>query len=227
MSFSKKFTALLTFATILATPVSATSLLFSETRDFGSDAGQIAPTNEPNGGNAILTPDAVLVRSDNVSDSRLQFRDTFDFRSILPASIERFELEFAFENAGPARFERWGFVVDGSQFFPNNPASLQTNRFQGSNSFLDDALSPQTFEFTSAIDGTGLFSTSDAFAHSVATGEFTYWFYTTGINSFDLDSATLRVYGNGNGVTAVPLPAGGLLLLSGSVVVRLARKRKS
>ena len=83
--------------------------------------------------------------------------------------------------------------------------------------------SPQTILLSAANDVGGI----NAFAHTVATGIYSFWFgeESLGKDAFKLTSAQLDIYGT---PAAVPLPAGGLLLM-GTIggLAALRRKRRA
>ena len=212
-------------AAVLPLHAGAATLLFEETRDYGSGPGRIDPE-----GNAQLFDDFVQLKQTG-ADSRTVFRDTFDFTSLLPAGIGRFELELTFENAGPrsgpffgtvALFEQWIVVLDGT---PIPGQGLGTRRYQSVDTHIQDENSPQTLIFTPDIDGTGLTADSDAFAHTAGTGEFTFWLSDiagSGPDTMDLYSATLRVYSGD--VAPVPVPSAAWLMLTGLGALALRRR---
>lgn len=177
----------------ISAPMAQAATLGTFTHDYGSDPGKVDP-----GGNDTLTPDSVIVSDQSSS----RFSDVFDFSSLSAAAITGFDLVLSFANAGPSLIpgELWSVRVQGS-----NSSSSLDDMFRT----LADILSPQTF----SLDGSTLLA-GDAFAHSVATKTFSFWFSenTLFADRFALDSASLTVYGT---PSAVPLPAGGLLLLGG------------
>lgn len=69
--------------------------------------------------------------------------------------------------------------------------------------------------------------TVNAFAQSVASESFAFWFseFTPQTDKFKLASAELAVYGTAP--TTVPLPAGGLMLLGAVGGLTALRRRKA
>ncbi len=178
------------------------------THNYGSAPGRIDP-----GGNDLLSRSFVTVNDRSTG----RFFDSFDFSSLSYSSITSIALSLQFTRAGPS-----GSILV--------PTELWAVRIQGSSSgaflddqfaFLSDAGSPQTTTISAATD----ILLVNAFANSLATKSLAFWFseFTTGGDNFRLSSATLTV----NGVAAVPLPAGGLLLVGALAGLGALRRRKA
>jgi len=200
---------LLTTAAVLALTSGASfaATLGTFTHDYGTGAGQVDPSGT----------DVVNANSVTVSDqSSGRFSDSFDFSGLAYDSIDSFELTLDFAGAGPSLFpgEGWAVRVQGS-----NASAVTDDFFGGLASFL----SPQTITISAATD----VLLSDAFANSVTTQNFEFWFseFSGGNDAFTLNSATLTV--NGTLPTAVPLPAGLPLMLLGLGGIAALRRRKT
>jgi hypothetical protein len=202
--------AALALSATLAAPAQAATLLGSFQHDYGSDAGRIDPPGT----------DALNAASVTVSDqSSGRFSDSFDFSSLAYDSIESFSLTLTYAGAGPS----FSLACLGI-------CELWTVRVQGNNSsgFDDDLFGlltgtpVQTFNL-SASDDVGSIT---AFAQSVASQTYAFWFseWSGGADSFRLSSARLDIYGTPP-IAAVPLPAGGLLLMGGLGAFAALRRR--
>lgn len=181
-------------ATFITTVAAQADTLAVYTHDYG--IGMYDPM-----GSDVLGADWVTI-SDN---STQRFSDSFDFSSLAYETIDRFILTLDFSFAGPALFpsELWSVRVQGS-----NTGSAGDDLFVP----LVDLLSPQP-TFVGPL--TDFLSGGDAFAHSVATEEFEFWFSEStsaflGADNFRLASATLQIEGT---PAPVPLPAAGFMLL--------------
>lgn len=164
--------------------------------DYGTGPGQVDP-----GGNDTLLSDAVVVSD----QSSARFFDAFDLSAFAADTIDSFELTLTFEDAGPDFFaifplEAWSVRVQGS-----DAGSVFDDMFRP----LFDPQSPQTITLSASTLLAG-----DAFAHSVASGSFEFWFSEFSLQSdaFRLDQAQLTVIGE---PAAVPLPASLPLLIAG------------
>ncbi|SMY09281.1 VPLPA-CTERM sorting domain-containing protein [Flavimaricola marinus] len=177
-------------ATLSATTVQAATI-YEETHDYG--LGQYDPS-----GSDVLVSDGVVV-----SDTSLdRFSDSFDFTAVDYDSIDSISLTLTFSDAGPAGLgflEAWTARIQGS-----DPGSSSDDFF----ALLFDPLSPQSITISLSTDVLGV----DAFAHTLDTGVFEFWFseFSTNADAFTLDSATLSISGT---LAAVPLPATGALML--------------
>jgi hypothetical protein len=178
------------------------------THNYGNDTGQFDPN-----GNDVLSHGFVTVSD----QSSARFNDSFDFSSLSYSSINSLALTLTFSRAGPSFFfvlptELWAVRIQGS-----NPAGFLDDQF----AFLSDAASPQTTTISAATDNFLV----NAFAQSVATQSLAFWFseFSFGGDNFRLASATLTV----DGVAAVPLPAGGLMLMGALAGLGALRRRKA
>jgi hypothetical protein len=176
--------------------------------DYGSNPGNVDP-----GGNDTLAADHVTV-SDGSSS---RFFDSFVLSAFAGDIITEFQLTLDFGSAGPFGFlgstENWSVRVQGS-----DSGGALDDMFRP----LFDIASPQTGGLSSST----LFA-GDTFAHSVASGEYEFWFseFSFRRDDFQLNSATLTVIGE---PAAVPLPASFPLLLAGlGGVAALRRNRKA
>ena len=185
-----------------AAPVSHT-----DTHLYGTASGHIDP-----GGNDALNPTFVRV-SDN---STSRFNDRFDFSSSGCTTINSVTLTLNYTGAGPGLLplELWAVRVLGS----NNPAA--TDDYFGG---LVDILSPTSHVLTLASDVLDV----DAFANTLTTETLAFWFseFTPGTDVFRRYSARIDIAGDL--AAAVPLPAGGLLLLAGLGGLAALRRRRA
>ncbi|MEM1315117.1 MAG: hypothetical protein AAGI51_11215 [Pseudomonadota bacterium] len=182
--------------------------------DYGSASGKVDP-----GGNDVLSADFVTVSD----QSRSRFSDGFDLSGLFGTfnpgySIDRFELTLTFSNAGPSgccmglvRFEDWAVRVQGSDSRASNDDLFVQ---------LDDDLSPQSVTLSVLGDSGSI----DAFAHSVDTEFFEFWFSENTIRPdvFDLDQAKLEVFGE---ATVIPTPFALPMLASAFGLAALVRRR--
>lgn len=208
--------AVLALGVALASPAAAAPL-GSFTHNYGTGA------YDPSGSDALST--GYVTVSDQ---SSVRFSDSFNFASLQPGnSIDSLALTLTFSAAGP---DGISFACGAVSF---NVSECWQLRAQGANSStqsddyfatLFSNLSPQTFTLSAATDTGGV----NAFATSLSTGTFAFWFAEqTGnflhTDKFNLSSAKLEVFGT---PAAVPLPAGGLLLLGAlGGLAALRRKR--
>ncbi|MFA9229791.1 MAG: VPLPA-CTERM sorting domain-containing protein [Microgenomates group bacterium] len=181
-------------------------LLDSYLHSYGTNAGHLDPA-----GSDFVGPDYV-----QVSDGSTQrFSDAFNFSALDYDTISSFNLTLTFRDAGPSVFpaELWAVRVQGA-----NPASALDDLFAllTGNSW--------TQQITTVNAATDLF-TVNAFAHTLATETFSFWFseFTSGRDKFTLASAKLDVYGT----APVPLPAGGLMLVGALGGLAAVRRRKA
>ena len=208
--------AVLALGAALAQPaVAAPVSLGSFTHNYG--IGAYDPS-----GNDVLSAGYVSV-SDKSTD---RFADSFNISALLGNTIDKLALTLTFSSAGPS-----GFSFECNSFNVFATAECWKVRVQGANSSAasDDYFatlftpqSPQTFALTSATD-TGAIT---AFANSLSTGIFAFWFSeeSSDLDAFQLSSAKLEVFGT---PAAVPLPAGGVLLLGALGGLAALRRKRS
>lgn len=185
-------------------------LLDSYLHSYGTNAGHIDPAGSDSlGGDFVQVSDT----------SSTRFSDVFDFSGLVYDTITTFDLTLTFRDAGPSLI----------------PGELWSVRVQGSNSAssLDDLFavligSGWSSQAVTLSTGTDLL-TVNAFAQSVASESFTFWFseFTPGTDKFKLASAELDVYGTIPTPTTVPLPAGGVMLLGALGGLNALRRRKA
>ncbi|MFN4155546.1 MAG: VPLPA-CTERM sorting domain-containing protein [Paracoccaceae bacterium] len=197
-------------AAMITPAVAAPVLLDTYTHTYGSKHGNVDP-----GGNDVLSPNHVTVSD----QSKSRFFDSFDFAALtIGNTIQSLALTLDFNGAGPHGIfgwkEAWFVRIQGS-----DKAASNDDYFD----LLIDSHSPQTFTISAATD-TG---SVNAFAASLAGGKFEFWFSeeTWFANSFKLKSASLAVFGTPE-VAAVPLPAGGFLLIGALGGLAALRRRK-
>lgn len=183
-------------------------LLDSYLHSYGTNAGHIDPA-----GSDTLGGDFVQV-SDT---SSTRFSDVFDLSGLVYDTITSFDLTLTFRDAGPSLIpgELWSVRVQGS-----NSASSLDDLFAV---LIGSGWSNQTVTLSTGTD----LLTVNAFAQSVASESFAFWFseFTPGTDKFKLASAELDVYGTAP--TTVPLPAGGLMLLGAFGGLAALRRRKA
>jgi len=206
---------------MLAPPVDAAPVLLdSFIHNYGSNPGLVNP-----GGSDVLGPNYVTVtdQSTTAVAQRDRFFDNFNLVSLIGDTIERFELILTFSLAGPSGnqaqcffglpvCEVWQVRINGSN------DGLRTDDFFAT---LVSANSPETFALT-ILNDTG---SRNAFAHSAATNDFSFWFSenSTRLDSFDLESARLNVFGT---PAPIPVPAALPLMLLALGGLGLAARRR-
>ena len=207
--------AVLALGAALAQPAAAAPVsLGSFTHNYG--IGAYDPS-----GNDVLSPGYVTVSD----QSTARFSDSFNISALLGNTIDKLALTLTFSSAGPSGISFACGIVSLA------PSECWKVRVQGANSSAasDDYFatlftpqSPQTFALTSATD-TGAIT---AFANSLSTGIFAFWFAeeTLFADKFNLSSAKLEVFGT---PAAVPLPAGGLLLVGALGGLAALRRKRS
>ena len=208
--------AVLALAAALGQPAAAAPVLLdSFTHSYGTGA------YDPSGSDALSSGHVT------VSDqSTVRFSDSFSLASVLGDSIDSLALTLTFTSAGPSGFS---FACGLVSFSLSN--ECWKVRVQGANSStqsddyfatLFSALSPQTFTLSAATDTSSI----NAFATSLSTGSFAFWFseQTVLADKFNLSSAKLEVFGT---PAAVPLPAGGLLLIGALGGLAALRRKRS
>lgn len=194
-----------------AAPVSYTAI-----HNYGNGPGDVNP-----GGNDPLTANYVQVRD----FSKKRFNDSFDFSSFAYTTISSITLTLNYNGAGPVR--------------PSNPTEFWRVRILGSNNAaatddqfgaLTSSLSTTSYLLTAAID---TLRGRNAFANALNTQSLAFLFAenTSGRDIFRLYSARIDIVGDLAGVSrvsaAVPLPAGGLLLLAGLGGLAAVRRRRT
>ena len=218
MRFLTSLGAVLALGAALAQPAAAAPVLLdSFTHNYGTGA------YDPSGSDALSAGHVT------VSDqSAVRFSDSFSLASVLGDSIDSLALTLTFSSAGPSGLsfacgyaslslsnECWAVRVQGAN------SSTQSDDYFAT---LFSALSPQTFVLSAATDTLG---GVNAFATSLSTGTFAFLFSEQTIlaDKFNLSSAKLEVFGT---PAAVPLPAGGLLLIGAlGGLAALRRKRRA
>lgn len=210
-------------ATLSAPSADALGVIWSQTNDYGLGTSKVDP-----GGNDVRGPDFVTVSD----DSSQRFFDEFDFSTLNFASIDRFDLELTFSDAGPNGFfgakETWRARVPGTDSsFTGDTGGDNSGQANDYFRTLFDAASPQTITVSMSTD-TG---TIDAFSEAVRIKKFIYGFSeVTGSggflnlpepDDFDLDSAQLDIVG------VVPLPGAIWMLGALSGLGLVASRRKS
>jgi hypothetical protein len=202
---NKIFAALALTASLVLSSTASASLLLTDEHDYTSGY-------DP-GGSGALSSGGVAVSDQN----SVRFSDYFDLSSLGSATIDSIVLTLEFAGAGPNGFfgfgETWGVRAQGS-----NSGSSADDTF----SILFDSLSAQSFTYNALTDTA---NTSDAFAHSVSTSNFAFWFseFTSGSDGFTLSAATLQVFGTE--ATAVSEPAAAALVGLGAFAMFARRKR--
>lgn len=180
-------------------------VVFHAVHDYGKGDGKVNP-----GGNDFLYNDSVVVSDQSSS----RFSDSFTFGTNPLWDVKSFDLALKFDGAGPSSFfgipkETWRARIQGS-----NSSAASDDYF----AVLFDAQSPQQITISMATDTGSI----DAFAHTVSTGMFEFWFSegTLFKDACKLDSAELKVNAH-----VIPLPAAAWMLMAAAGGLVAAKRR--
>lgn len=199
--------AALSAVTLISGPVSA-AVIGSYTYDYTSTGNR--------GGQGF----AQGVDGVRIVDNGTTFTDSFSFSELAGATIDSFDLTFAFSGAGPTSFfgifpiEQWN-------------ASVGTTSLLNTSSFLLGTLVDNNSPATGFVFGGSSGDEADVFDAALANLGLSFSFENVGALgglSFDLASVSLTV--NGTAASAVvPLPAPGFLLLAALGGLGLMRRK--
>lgn len=194
------------------------TLIGSITHDYGIGKHSPLHTNY-SGSCGSLHADHFQVSTTGCSTGS-SFHDGFDFSSFAFEDITSFELTLDYELT--PNITCWGFLgCFNTNRWHVRPAvdqiSGSLSGITAANRRLDSGNQTMTFTFDNSLD---------VFAGIVDSGSFYLWFSRNGgENSFDLNSATLSVYGT-PAETSTPVPAPATLALLGLGLIGLRLRRR-